>query len=252
MNDSLGDRMKKNYEVRHRHYLTRRTPVIVRMDGRAFHTYTRGCDKPFDRRLMDAMMVAAYRVYAEMQGVKMAFIQSDEASFVLTDYDNLQTQAWFDYCQNKIESIAASMMSLAFHKSMRLAGRKKLVAFDARAFNVPEAEVANYFLWRAKDWHRNSVQMLAQANFSHSQLQGKNIEQCRFMLLEAGISWDHLLDDEKYGTYIVGVGVGAARRLVTERHVPACYPEIAKLWDSVNPTTAPATASEPQSASPTA
>jgi tRNA(His) guanylyltransferase len=241
MKDSLGDRIKQNYEVRARHYLTRRTPVVVRVDGRAFHTYTRRFRKPFDRRLIDAMVAAAYQVCSEMQGVKMAYIQSDEASFVLTDYDDLQTQAWLNYCQNKIESLTAAIMSVAFQGAMRLAGVQDVAVFDGRAFNVPEEEVANYFLWRAKDWQRNSVQMLAQAHFSHEQLQGKSIHRCQDMLTKAGHPWDSLLDDEKYGTFIVGTG-----GLITEHYVPACYTEIAKLWDRVNPTNALVTRSEPQ------
>lgn len=227
MNDSIGDRFKRNYESRSQHYLTRRTPVIVRVDGRAFHTYTRGCEKPFDYRIMNAMVLAAEQVAREMQGFKMGYVQSDEASFVLTDYDDLQTEAWFDYRQNKMESIAAATMSVAFHKAMRLANRKDLAVFDARAFNLPESEVANYFVWRAKDWQRNSVNMLAQSVFSHKELQGKNIDQCVGMLMERGHRWDRLGHMERFGTF-----------LVKDEEIcflqPA-YKEIAALWDSVRP-----------------
>ena len=243
MNDSLGDRIKGNYEARARHYLTRRTPVVIRVDGRAFHTYTQGFKRPFDGRIIDAMVIAATQVYTEMQGCKMAYIQSDEVSFVLTDYDGLNTEAWFDYCQNKIESISAALMSVAFHKAMRLANHKELVVFDARAFNIPESEVANYFLWRAKDWLRNSVQMLAQSVFSHKELQGLNIRECLGLLRSRGHDWDELLEDEKYGTFIAGTG-----NLMQEHSIEATFKEINALWETVCPkdtltpnlTTAPA------------
>jgi len=229
MNDSLGDRIKKNYESRAYHYLTRRVPVVIRVDGRAFHTYTRGLKKPFDRLFMDAMVTAAHRVYAEMQGCKMAYVQSDEASFVLTDYDDLETQAWFDYRQNKLESIAGALMSVAFHEATCGLNYGDLAVFDARAFNVPEAEVANYFLWRAQDWQRNSVQMLAQSVYSHCELQDKSLRQCHKMLADKNHDWASQPANVRCGTYIVSPGV--------EYSVQARYTEIAKLWEEVNPKT---------------
>jgi len=94
--DSIGNRMKENYEDRQRHYLTRRTPVIIRVDGVAFHTLTRGFDRPFDGDFCTAMLYAADHVLRSMQGFKIGYVQSDEASFLLTDYDKLTTEAWFD------------------------------------------------------------------------------------------------------------------------------------------------------------
>jgi len=135
---SLGDRMKENYEIRARHYLTRRTPVIVRVDGRAFHTLTKRFAKPFDQKFIDAMTRAASDLFMEMQGCKMAYIQSDEASFVLTDYDRHATESWFDYRQSKIESLSASLMSVFFNEHMCDMGAGLLTAaFDSRAFNIP-------------------------------------------------------------------------------------------------------------------
>lgn len=116
--DSLGDRMKENYENRGRHYLTRRTPVVVRVDGRAFHTYTRGLKQPFDDTLGDAMGLAALDVAQDMQGCKLVYVQSDEASFLLTDFDQLTTEAWFGYNKSKVETIAASAMTAYFNERM--------------------------------------------------------------------------------------------------------------------------------------
>ncbi len=232
---SLGDRMKENYEKRDRHYLTRRTPVIVRVDGRAFHTLTAKYDKPFDPQFVEAMTRAAMDLFQDMQGCKMAYIQSDEASFVLTDYDNLSTGGWFDYRQSKIESVSASQMSIAFCRAMfsRNMGLLK-AAFDARAFNIPEDEVANYFLWRAQDWHRNSVTMYAQASFSHKQLFGKNIPAMHEMLHSVGKNWTTDLSPQlRNGTFLHRDATGMLT-LGNTKILPT-YSAISELWDTVRP-----------------
>jgi len=189
----IGDRMKRNYECRFRHELVRRVPVIVRVDGRAFHTYARGFRRPFDAKLMSAMDIAAYRVARQVQGCKAVYVQSDEASFLLTDYDTLATEAWFGYCQNKVESISASLMTAEFNSVVavtapdRAGGR--LATFDARAFNVPREDVANYFLWRVKDWERNSLSMYCGAFFTPREMHKKSASQQHEMLCSIGKNW---------------------------------------------------------------
>jgi tRNA(His) 5'-end guanylyltransferase len=234
MNDSLGDRMKNFYEGPARHYLTRRTPVIVRLDGRAFHTLTKGFQKPYDASFIENMDAAARCLFDEMQGCKMAYIQSDEASFVLTDYDTLTTEAWFGYNKSKVESISAATMSVYFTIMAGFALPKPPV-FDARAFNIPESEVANYFLWRAKDWHRNSIQMLAQHNFTHKELQGKSIQECLAMLEKIKEYWDQRPDLIKNGTFLIK-REGVIHTLTNVRDT---YKEIEAVWNEVNPTDEP-------------
>lgn len=234
-NDALGSRMKQNYEAPARHLLVRRMPVIIRVDGRAFHTLTRHFQEPFDQKFIDSMHVASIQLAGEMQGFKLGYIQSDEASFVLTDYDNLNTDAWFGYVKSKVESISAAMMTFAFARCMRLAGVNDTVMFDARAFNIPEDEVANYFLWRAKDWHRNSVSMYARAHFSHRELYGKRIYDMHEMLHGINRNWStDLTDEEKNGTFIFD---GDSSR----SDIEPCFEEINALWERLNPTTSPDT-----------
>lgn len=205
MSDSLGDRMKCNYELPARRHLTRRTPVIIRIDGRAFHAYTRGMKRPFDNDLVQAMVTAAARTADEMQGFKFGYVQSDEASFYLTDFDTFETQPWFGYVQNKVETIAASTFTAYFNRRMCEAPRAAV--FDARAFNLPPEEVANYFLWRALDWQRNSVQMYAQAHFSTKQLHGQGRADQHEMLHSIGRNWTTDLDDQlRNGTFIFADG----------------------------------------------
>lgn len=244
MKNSLNDRMQRNYENPARHLLTRRVPVIVRVDGRAFHTFTRGFQKPFDQRLIDSMIVAATTVAGEIQGFKLGYVQSDEASFVMTDYDKLDTDAWFGYVKSKVESITASIMTAAFARCMRLASITTLAYFDARAFSIPTHDVANYFLGRAKDWSRNSVLMYARSFFSHQDLKNKCIPEIHEMLHSAGYNWStNLAGEEKNGTFLVGPDCQI--RSDVEPH----YPQIGPLWESVEPCTtmtkSPSTLSEP-------
>ena len=202
---TLGERMKRNYEIPCRRHLTRRTPVIVRVDGRAFHSWTRGLDRPFDRDLINSMVQAAVRVSEDMQGFKLAYVQSDEVSFLLTDYDELTTEPWFGYVQSKVESLAAASMTAHFNNLVAswYCGNKPAM-FDARAFNIPEDEIANYFLWRARDWERNSLGMYCGSVFSHKQLHGKSRQDRHDMLHERGMNWATDLDEQlKNGTWIM-------------------------------------------------
>jgi len=230
--DPLGDRMKRNYENPARHYLTRRVPVIVRVDGRAFHTLTASHFKrPFDPKFIEAMQLSAMLTAAGMQGFKLGYVQSDEVSFVLTDYDDVATESWFGYCQNKIESITAARMTFCFARCLRLADVNADVEFDARAFNVPEAEVTNYFLWRAKDWYRNSVSMYTRAYYSHGEMHKKKVRDMHEMLHTVGRNWSiDLGDEEKNGTFILP-------DFQARSDIKPHFQEVDKLWNSVNPTT---------------
>jgi tRNA(His) guanylyltransferase len=200
----LGDRMKQNYESRCKHKLIRRTPVIVRLDGKAFHSYTRGMPM-FHEPFMWAMAEAAAEMCQQVQGFKFGFVQSDEVSILITDYDDLGTDAYFGYTQNKIESVLASMMTAYFNRLMNPdGGPYKPAFFDARAFSIPREEVTNYFLWRAKDWERNSIQMYAQANFSQKELHGKSQADMHDMLHGKGLRWAHDISERgKNGTYLL-------------------------------------------------
>ena len=133
MDKSLGDRMKENYENRYRFYLTRRTPVIIRLDGKAFHTVTKNCDEPFDSRFCITMDNTADLLCKNIQGAKLAYVQSDEISILLTDFDKLTTDAWFDYNLQKIVSVSAGLASSYFSRQWGYE-----CTFDSRAFNIPK------------------------------------------------------------------------------------------------------------------
>jgi len=202
---NLGDRMK-TYESVSRYYLTRRTPVIIRVDGRAFHTLLRKANKPFDNDFIRIMQIAAMSLArVEMQGFKLAYVQSDEASFLLTDYDKIHTQGWFDYNLAKMISISAAKMSTVFNFHSARTPFTGGGLFDSRIFNIPKEDVSNYFLWRAKDWQRNSLSMYARSFFSHKELMNKCSSEIHEMLHRIGKNWTTDLDDVlKNGSWLVG------------------------------------------------
>ena len=220
--DSLGDRMK-GYEAVYDHYLVKRIPVLVRVDGKAFHTYTCHFAKPFSAVFVEAMRYATVKLAQEMQGFKMAYVQSDEAQFLITDFDQLTTQGWLDYRVSKIVSHSASIFTAHFnHYMLNLQNSEKVEHygfFDARCFNVPLEDVPNAFLWRMKDWERNSVQMYARSFYSHKELHGKGIPAMHEMLHTKGKNWaTDLTLVQKNGSLFVRI---------SEQHVDECI-----TWNS--------------------
>ena len=206
--DAINTRIKENYENRAKAYLTRRTPVVLRLDGRAFHSFTRQLKKPYDEVFHRAMNDTLTYLCENVQGCIFGYTQSDELSLVLTDFANLNSDAWFDYSVQKMCSISASMATLAFNKAFQKHSDEFInsvaalqdfdiegtyitalckctdrgAMFDARCFNIPEDEICNYMIARQQDATRNAVQMLGQTYFSHKQLEGKNQSMVQDML----------------------------------------------------------------------
>lgn len=202
--DSLGDRMKR-YESVPKNFLIRRTPVVARIDGRAFHTYVRRLkaldpslnDTPFSIIMHDVMMATTAALVHHVQGCELGYTQSDEISLLIRDWDTLDTQAWFDYNVQKMTSlmgaIASNAFNFAFSKHYTPECFQDLAQFDARVYNIPKEEVTNYFIWRQQDASRNSVQMLGRFHFSQKQMHGKNNSQVQDMLmLEKGVNWNDI------------------------------------------------------------
>ena len=211
MKDSLGNRMK-SYENVTRLRLTPRSCVIIRIDGKAFHTFTKNMRRPFDDTLVRIMAETTHVVGQQMQGFKLAYTQSDESSFLITDFDNIESQGWFDYNLSKIISISASLFTGHFNRLSQIipmqSWKEKIGSmsafFDSRAFVVPQSDIANYFLWRMKDWERNSLQMYARAWFSSKELHKKNKADIHEMLHQIGRNWAEDLPGElKNGIFIL-------------------------------------------------
>lgn len=237
VHDDLGVRMKTFYEQIPKAKLMRRCPVAIRIDGKAFHTFTRGFQKPFDEVLIKSMQETMKYLCENIQGCVLGYTQSDEITLVLVDYKKLTSSAWFDYEVQKICSIATSMATMAFNKTFKknidtyskskavigyskqyygdyenaneqLDIYKKAVdkgaMFDARCFNIPKEEVTNLVYWRQLDASRNSIQMVGQANFSHKELQNKSCNDIQDMLMtQKSINWNDLPTYQKRGSCCV-------------------------------------------------
>ena len=236
VHDDLGNRMKTFYEQIPKTKLMRRTPVIIRIDGKAFHTFTRGFKRPFDEILIKTMQETTKYLCENIQGCVLGYTQSDEITLVLVDYQRFESCAWFDYEIQKICSISASMATMAFNKFfaknvkeydmkwkcgltpqsveiqkahydyMEVLNKavEKGAMFDARVFNIPKEEVTNCVYWRQLDASRNSIQMVGQANFSHKELHCKTCNDIQDMLmLQKNINWNDFPTHQKRGTCVV-------------------------------------------------
>jgi tRNA(His) 5'-end guanylyltransferase len=219
MKDALGDRMKEFYEDRTRTKLPRRSYTIIRIDGKAFHTYTRGLERPFDMWLMEDMDATAAYLCKNIQGAKFAYVQSDEISILITDFDDLGTHAWFDNNLQKMASVSASMATAEFNRLRLMRGfgnyeqtpmqgraiisQFNMAQFDARVFQIPfAAEVENYFIWRQQDATRNSISSAAQSVYSSKELHGVKTDGMQEMLFQKGINWNNYSPREKRGSLI--------------------------------------------------
>ena len=216
-NDALGTRMKEFYEDRTRIKLPRRTFTIIRIDGKAFHTYTKGLERPFDEGLIEDMNATTAYLCKNIQGAKFGYVQSDEISLVLTDFDDLGTHAWFDNNLQKMVSVAASMATSEFNR-LRLMrymknsmivlepediGKFKMAEFDARVFQIPFIdEVENYFIWRQQDAVRNSISSVAQSLYSTKELHGVKTDGMQELIFQKGINWNDYDFRKKRGAAI--------------------------------------------------
>lgn len=222
---TLGDRMKNNYENISRYYLTRRMPVIIRIDGKSFHTFTRGFKKPFDDILVKTMQETMRYLCENIQGCVLGYTQSDEISLVLVDYAELTTDAWFGNNLQKMCSVSASMATMAFNKffydnmpadeensGTYYKALEKGAMFDSRVFTIPKEEVCNALIWRQQDATRNSILSVGQANFSHKDLHGKSCNNIQDMLMtQKGINWNDCATTLKRGSCCIKVDDGLAQ-----------------------------------------
>lgn len=209
---SLGNRMK-SYENIERRYLPKRAPVIIRADGKSFHTYTHGFEKPFDESFLWCMRMTMLDLCKNIMGCKLGYHQSDEITLLLTDDDTIETEPWFGKNLQKMVSISAAMATFFFNKNVDACctqgletpkgqifaskglheawHNKRMAIFDSRAFAIPREEVLNAFEFRQQDCTRNSIQSVGQTYFSHKELDHKSCNDIQNMLFtQKGINWN--------------------------------------------------------------
>jgi tRNA(His) guanylyltransferase len=204
---NLVERMKK-YEYINRNYLMSRTPIIIRLDGKAFHSFTKGMNKPFDNILILTMQQTMLKLCEEIQGAIFGYTQSDEISICIYN-NNINSDSWFDGNIQKIISISSSIITLYFNKyfkendiDKKYTKKYDTALFDSRTFSIPLNEVENYLIWRQQDCVKNSIQMLAQSICSHKELQNLNGKQIQDKLFtEKGINWNDLSIVCKRGSF---------------------------------------------------
>jgi len=195
----IGDRMKQYYEQVWNFKLPLRMPVIIRLDGKNFHNFTKKMNRPFDGNLIHDMAKTSKLLFEEIQTTVFAYCQSDEISLLLHNYRKLESQALFNNEIQKLVSISAGVASSFMSRIY-----DKTVILDSRAFVIPETEVANYFIWRQLDATRNSISMLAQSLYSHNELNKKNSKEMQDMIIARGKNWNNLQSYEKRGFCIKG------------------------------------------------
>ena len=231
--DALRRRMQISYEDRYRiYYLVRQMPVIIRVDGHAFHTFTKGLKRPFDPVFMSIMQETCADLCQNIQGCVGGYVQSDEISLLLIDSATTTADAFFDYNLQKICSFAAARATLTFNRLVSetveslicdaawchetgegdeqecirfhdiWAAKQNQATFDARAFNATKEEVCSYFIWRQEDAIRNSINMVAQSLYSHEELQGKSLSETQELIFQKGINWNDYSIPEKRGTFV--------------------------------------------------
>ncbi len=241
IHDDLGMRMKSFYEAIPQTKLVRRMPVIIRIDGKAFHTFTRGMEKPFDDVVEQAMTATTEMLCSDIQGCVLGYTQSDEISLLLIDYKKLNSGAWFDYKAQKLCSVAASMATYYFNRFFKYyydvkhnlrdiskelesayfnAWSVKGALFDARCFNIPKEEATNYFYWRQIDAIRNSIQSVGQAHFSHSQLRNVSCKDIQKKLADKGIIWSDLPVSRQRGVAVIQRETDDGKKWITDMEIP--------------------------------
>lgn len=244
--DSLGDRMKEYYENRSKTFLARRIPVMIRLDGKAFHSFSRGLNRPYDEILHNTMHDTMKYLCENIQGCRLGYTQSDEITLLLADYDKLTTDAWFGNAVQKMCSVAASMATLAFNKNFRkyrdeyldsvaalqdwdtedeylntLYNKLDSAMFDARVFSIPKEEVCNAFIWRQQDATRNAIQMLGQCNFSHKELQNKSCNDIQDMLMtQKSINFNDMPTAFKRGVCCIREGENLTGKWIIDTEIP--------------------------------
>jgi tRNA(His) guanylyltransferase len=250
--DLLGKRIKEDYEFRTKSSIPRRTYTIIRVDGKAFHSLTKGFNRPFDFDMIHIMNQTAKKMCESIQGAICAYVQSDEISVLLTDFNRPTSCAWFDGNIQKMCSISASIATLEFNRQMysiaffdrnlnpRSTGNHqestkfydkngivKSAMFDSRVFSIPNAiEVENYFIWRQQDATRNSIQLVAQSLYSHKELHKKGASELQEMIYQKGINWND---------YPIGCKRGRLIKKVDKLISGVYEPTWRGKWDICNP-----------------
>lgn len=230
--DLFGSRMKA-YEVEFKHFLPKKNFFVLRVDMKSGHSYLKYAKRPFDQHVVEAMNRTAEVLCREVQGSICAFTQSDEISVLFTDLGSQNSQTWLGGVIQKIASVSAARASVYFSESYVNSYGQSAV-FDSRVFSIADPyEVVNYFLWRQRDAIRNSIQMTAQANFSHKALIGKSCAELLEMLSEQkDVWWNELPAEYRMGRLTKRIEYVSTNELYVRNNGPF-EPVVRSKWETV-------------------
>lgn len=204
-NDKFGDRMK-SFEAATEINLMKGLPVVARIDGRSFHTFTRGMKRPYDEG-MSRMMIETARSLAVETNPLIAYTQSDEITLIW--YAEGKSQIWFNGRHSKMVSNLASLATLYFYQSCMTYKPdycNKNPSFDCRVFGVPsKQEACNALIWREQDATKNAVSMAARAYYSDKECHGKTGSDKQEMLFQKGINFNDYPRFFRRGTILAPV-----------------------------------------------
>lgn len=227
--DDLGNRMKAYEAPSTGRRVFKGQPLVVRLDGKSFHTFTKGLERPFDQSLSD-LMVATMKALVDRFQANIGYTQSDEITLVFLSEPEDRGDLNFDGRLQKIETLTASFASVYFNKHLRNYLPQKadeLPIFDSRAFAVPNVQEAYHsLLWRQQDCTKNAISMAAQSMYKQSELQGKNGSELQEMMFQKGVNFNDYPFFFKRGTF--------ARREGVERELS--YAELQKIPAEYRPT----------------
>lgn len=204
MSDGLGDRCKAYEQAEAGHSAMRCLPLLARLDGRAFHTFTRGLRRPYDEAMSRSMIETARQLVGKTHAA-VGYTQSDEITLAWHQPGE-HSQLMFNGRFQKLASVLAGLASVAFYKEIaqRLPSKAgELPHFDCRVWQVPTIRDAiDVFIWREDDATKNSIAMAAQSVCSHKELHGKHTGDMQEMLHDKGINWNDYPAFFKRGTYL--------------------------------------------------
>src|ERR1051326_5167129 len=200
----LSDRMKVYENIVSGQMLLPNLPIMVRIDGKAFHTWTRGCQRPYDTGVMN-LFDETTKYLVEATDAAIGYTQSDEITLVLWNGGKIESKVLFDGRVSKLTSVLASMATAKFNQLVPMALPAKatsLALFDCRVWSVPtQQEAVNCLIWRELDATRNAISMAAQSMYSHKELQNKNSNEMQEMIFQRGQNFNDYPARFKRGGY---------------------------------------------------
>ena len=202
--DELGDRCKAMEMAEAGRKAMKGIPLLARLDGRAFHTYTRGLKRPYDEGMSKTMQETTKALVEDMHAA-VGYTQSDEITLAWFVAADTLSRYPFDGRFQKLTSVLAGLASTQFTLiAQQLLPEKNglLPHFDCRVWQVPSfAEAVEVFMWREADAVKNSITMAASAYYSHKELHGVGSKDKHQMLFEKGVNWNHYPAFFKRGVY---------------------------------------------------